>query len=118
MEPFLDDLAGAKSGERVVARLTRAGERGRNARMVVERVIGLEADPATDADAIIEEFRLRNAYPDEGVAQARAAVAPAEAAPRRFAAPRRPRAGGRRPRSRETSPPASAPWARPFLPAR
>ncbi|MHC5022201.1 MAG: RNB domain-containing ribonuclease, partial [Planctomycetota bacterium] len=80
-EPMLEGAQRLREGERVVAKLRQAPEGGRPARMTVASIIGHETDPATDAETLIEEFRLRHEYPEEGIAQAEAAAAPVEGAP-------------------------------------
>ncbi|MCI0340017.1 MAG: VacB/RNase II family 3'-5' exoribonuclease, partial [Planctomycetales bacterium] len=84
-EPSLDRAAPGgpepAAGQRVVARIVEGPADGRPARVVVERVIGAETDPAADAEAVLEEFRIRREYPEEGVAEAARARAPAAGAP-------------------------------------
>ncbi len=70
-----------RAGQRVVARIVEGPAEGRPARVAVERVIGAETDPATDAETVLEEFRIRRDTPPEALAEAARARAPEPGAP-------------------------------------
>ena len=69
-------FGGARDGEKVVVEITAPPRRGLNPEGVVRKVLGDAADPRVQAMAVIEEFDLREAFPDEALREA-------EAAPRR-----------------------------------